>query len=87
MIDRRESNIYFNPDYLSEIMASAIQIIIEKIRGNPGDWEKIMSDRDFLPGSIAQILQYMRQSFDWDFTSPEELAKDIRAYTYNIKGL
>ena len=86
MIDHSDSNQYYDPGYLCEIMSSAIQLIIEKIRISPSDWSKIMSDKRFLSGSIAQTVQYMRQTFEWDFSSPEKLAKDIRAYVYDTMG-
>ena len=83
---QKEGSAEYNPGYLAEIMASAIQLIIEKIRSSPKDWEKLMSEQDYAPGTIVNIIQYMRSTFEWDFTSPEKLAKDLRTFTYKALG-
>ena len=85
-IQRDNNNPDYCPGYLAEVMASAIQVIIEKIRSNSDDWSKIMSDRDYTRGSIADTIQYMRKTFEWDFNTPESLAKDIRAYISELLG-
>ncbi len=82
-IQNDETNKEYEPGYLSEVMSSAIQIIIEKIRNNPSEWSKIMSEHDYPVGSIASTIQYLKTTFEWDFSSPENLARDIRSYVCN----
>ena len=78
-----EGNAYFNPGYLAEVMSSAIQTIIEKAKESVVQWSRIMSDATFAEGTIAYMIQYMRTTLEWDFSSPEITAKSIRSYVYS----
>lgn len=61
---------------LIEIIASALQIIIEKVKAS-GEWERIMNNESE-PGSIGEAVYYFLTTFGWDPSSPEALAKTIR---------
>ncbi|KQM10201.1 hypothetical protein AOA81_04860 [Methanomassiliicoccales archaeon RumEn M2] len=82
-ISLKENSSDFNPGYLAEIMSSAIQTIIEKIKESTTQWNRIMSDVTFANGTIAHMVQYMRTTLEWDFSSPNLMAKSIRSYVYS----
>jgi hypothetical protein len=82
-LSSKDGNKDYNPGYVAEVMSSAIQTIIEKIRQSPSQWEKIMSNATFPEGTIANMIQYMRTTLEFDFSSPERTAKSIRAYVYS----
>ncbi|MCA1063881.1 hypothetical protein QTG56_01465 [Rossellomorea sp. AcN35-11] len=61
---------------LVEIIASGLQIIIEKVKGM-GEWEQILSGESE-HGSIGEAIYYFVNTFGWDTASPEKLARSIR---------
>ncbi|MGP4106768.1 hypothetical protein [Virgibacillus sp. L01] len=61
---------------LLEIIATGIQIIIEKAKLS-GDWQQIL-DNQTEPGSIGEAIYYFVNAFSWDVSSPENLLKSIR---------
>ncbi|KMJ57114.1 hypothetical protein AB685_16960 [Bacillus sp. LL01] len=62
---------------LLDIIASALQIIIQKVRESDY-WEEIKKGEDLEPGSIGQAVNYFITTFNWDVHSPESLALSIR---------
>lgn len=70
----------FNTLLFAEIMASAIQTIIQKTRDDQSvELDAIFESKEYEFGSIAHTLDYFKSTFEWDITSsPEELAKTIR---------
>jgi len=79
----KEGNQDFNPGYLAEVMSSAIQTIIEKVKESSTEWNRVLSGSTFPEGTIAYVIQYMRTTLGWDFSSPELMAKSIRSYVYS----
>lgn len=75
-----EENNHFNFGYLAEIISSAMQTFIEKMKESDEGWNKIISNATFREGTIAYMISYMKQTFDWDLSSPERIAKSIRKY-------
>jgi hypothetical protein len=71
-----EYNLGSSP-LLIEIISSAIQIIISKAKES-GVWENIETGEGVEPGSIGQAIYYFIQTFGWDVSSPERLARSIR---------
>jgi hypothetical protein len=61
---------------LVEIIASGLQIIIDKVKGM-GEWEQLLNGESE-QGSIGEAIFYFVNTFGWDTTSPEKLAKSIR---------
>lgn len=61
---------------LMEIVASGLQIIIEKTM-NMGDWDLILNNESE-EGSIGEAIYYFISTFEWDYSSPESLAYTIR---------
>ena len=66
-----------NSPVMIEIISSAIQIIIENLKSS-GDWESIESGENLEDGSVAQAIYYFLTTFEWDFSSSQNLAKSIR---------
>ncbi|WP_273834176.1 hypothetical protein [Guptibacillus sedimenti] len=62
---------------LLEVIATGLQMIIEKVKESD-DWESILVNKDTEPGSIGEAIYYFIDSFNWDPSSPEILAKSIR---------
>jgi hypothetical protein len=62
---------------LIDIVASALQIIIQKVKESEY-WSEIVSGQNIEQGSIAQAIQYFITTFDWKADSPENLALSIR---------
>lgn len=61
---------------LVEIIASGLQIIIEKVK-DMGEWEQILNGESE-NGSIGEAIFYFVSTFGWDTASPEKLARSIR---------
>ncbi|SIT87329.1 hypothetical protein [Edaphobacillus lindanitolerans] len=70
---------------LLEILASSFQIIIERLKQGE-DWTDIMTGQGFEKGSIGEAIFYFTNTFEWDTSSPEKLAKSIRADLYGRFG-
>lgn len=62
---------------LKDVLASAMHIIIQKAKSSE-QWEEIESGQSVEPGSIGHVLYYSLNTFKWDSSSPERLAKSIR---------
>lgn len=77
----------FSKAMLAEIMCSSMQIIIEKIRLSPEEWNRIVSDSTLPTDSIAFVIQYLRNTYEWDFSTPESLSLSIHDYVYDYLGL
>ena len=61
---------------LLEIIANGLQIIVQKIKES-GDWDLIQQNHSE-PGSIGEAIYYFINTFSWDISSPENLARSIR---------
>lgn len=66
-----------NSPVLVEIVASALQIIVQKVKED-NQWHEIVNGNNLLTGSIAMAVNYFINTFSWDFNSPEKLALTIR---------
>jgi hypothetical protein len=73
---KTESGLKGSP-LLIEIIASALQIIVEKLKESEY-WEDIISGRNYEQGSIAEAANYFITNFQWDTHSSERLALTIR---------
>jgi hypothetical protein len=62
---------------LLDIIADAIQIIIQKVKES-GSWEAVIKGENLEPGSVAEAVHYFITTFNWDYSSPEKLALTIR---------
>ena len=77
-IDRNQRT--FDPQLLSEIMAAAISIIIEKLRLQPVYWEQITGNDTLEQGSVGQAVYYFQETLDWDLSTPESVSLCARKF-------
>lgn len=77
-INRNEK--VFNTQLLSEIMASAIAIIVEKVRLQPAFWDQIMGNDSLEHGSVGQALYYFMETLEWDLSTPESVSLSVRKF-------
>ena len=77
-IDRKQKS--FNGQLLSEIMAAAISIIIEKIRLQSAYWDQIMNNDNLDEGSVGQAVFYFADTLEWDLSTPESVSLCARKY-------
>lgn len=77
-IDRSKRS--FNGQLLSEIMASAITQIIEKVRNEEGYWEQIMQGDELTEGSVGQMIYYFKDTLEWNMNSAEEVSLSARRF-------
>lgn len=82
-----ETGKKFSKAMLAEVMCSSMQIIIEKIRQSPDEWNRVVSDSTLPNDSIAFVIQYLRNTYSWDYSSPESLSVSIHDYVYRYLGL
>jgi len=75
-------NKQYSKPLLSEIVSSATHLIIHRAMQNEDEWKRITTDSNLPEGSIAAVLRNMYDTFQWDFSSEEKLAKSIREYIY-----
>lgn len=61
---------------LLEIVANGLQLIVQNVKDS-GDWEEIQKNHSE-PGSIGEAIYYFINTFSWDLSSPENLARSIR---------
>ena len=78
-IDSGHKKLY-DEQLIIEIMASAIGIIIAKLKENKIFWEQTISDDNLRPGSVSQAVNYFINTHEWDVSSPESLSLSIRKY-------
>lgn len=76
-IDRTQST--FNGQLLTEIMAAAISIIVEKLRPS-AYWDQIISNDTLEEGSVGQAVYYFTETLGWDLSSPEAVSLSARKF-------
>ncbi len=77
-LDRNQKT--YDSQLLCEIMASALSIIIEKVRLANGMWEQIFSNKDFESGSIGEAVYYFADTLEWDLSTPEKVSLCARKF-------
>ena len=77
-IDRKQS--VFNSQLLSEIMASAISVIVEKVRLQSAYWDQVMNNDSLEEGSVGQAIYYFSDALEWDLSTPESVSLCARKY-------
>lgn len=78
-IDKKQEQS-FNRALLIEIMSGAISVIIEKARTDPINWEKIINYEDIEEGSIGQAICYLKDTLEWELTTPESVSVSARKF-------
>ena len=69
----------FNGQLLAEIMASAICIIIEKLRPS-AYWDQITGNDTLEEGSVGQAVYYFSSALEWDLATPESVSLSARKF-------
>ncbi|SHN64626.1 hypothetical protein SAMN02745247_02828 [Butyrivibrio hungatei DSM 14810] len=77
-LNREDKN--FDCQLLSEIMASAITLLIEKVRLEPGYWDQIMQGEDLETGSVGHVIYYFMKTLEWDLSTPETTSLSARKH-------
>lgn len=77
-LDRENKN--YDSQLLAEIMASAITLLIEKVRLEQGYWEQIMQGESLETGSVGQAIYYFMETLEWDLSSPESTSLSARKF-------
>lgn len=77
-LDRESKN--FDSQLLSEIMASAVTLLIEKVRLEPGNWEQVLRGESLETGSVGQAIYYFLKTLEWDLSSPESTSLSARKF-------
>lgn len=77
-IDRSQKS--FNSQLLVEIMASAITLIVEKLRSERPYWEQIIQGDHLEQGSVGQAIYYFQEALEWDLSSPETVSLNARKF-------
>ncbi len=69
----------YDNQLLIEIMASALTIMMEKLRQS-GYWEQIINGDSLDYGSVGQAVYYFQDVLDWDLSSPISISDDARKF-------
>lgn len=69
----------FDKQLMVEIMASAVGILMEKLKDSPS-WEKTLDGNDLEEGSVCSAVNYFITTLGFSDTSPENLSLEIRKY-------
>ena len=78
-IDRTNEKT-FVPQLLNEIMASALTLIITKIKSDEDAWAAIQTGDNPQEGSLASAIDYFCNTLGWKTDSPEKLSLSIREF-------
>lgn len=70
---------YFNQQLLKEIMASALMIIILKLKETEY-WNQTINGENLDRGSVSEAVYYFVNTHRWDTSSPERLSITIREF-------
>ena len=76
-IDRTKST--YNSQLLTEIMAAAVSVIIEKLRPSPY-WDQIIGNDNLEDGSVGQAVFYFSDALEWDLSTPESVSLSARKF-------
>ncbi len=70
----------FDEQLLKEIMASALNIIITKLKEQDNYWEATTIGDDLHSGSVSEAVYYFINSLEWDVSTPEAMSLTIRKF-------
>lgn len=70
----------FDEQLLKEIMASALIIIITKLKEQGNYWEATTTGDDLQSGSVSEAISYFINTLEWDVSSPEAMSLSIRKF-------
>ena len=76
-LDKSKPRIY-DEQLMKEIMASAIVIIVTKLKEQESYWDVTTSGKDLANGSVSEAVYYFMDTLGLDFSSPEVLSLSVR---------
>lgn len=77
-LDRESSQ--FDSQILSEVIASAVTVIIEKARSEEAYWAEIIDNQSLEDGSVGQAINYFKDSLGWDLTDALSVSLSARKF-------
>lgn len=75
-----KTNKKYVPQLLREIMASALTVVISKLKSDEAAWGLIESNTNAQSGSLAEAIHYFRNTLEWKMDSPEAISLSIREF-------
>lgn len=73
----REDTRNFNTQLFSEIMSSAICVIVETLRSEENGLSSLENAQE---GSVAQAVSYFREKLDWNIKSSQLTSRSVRLF-------
>ena len=77
-IDRKQAS--FNSQLLLEIMASAVSLIVERVRLQSAYWDQTINNDGLEEGSVSQAIYYFSNTLEWDLSTPDSVSLSARKY-------
>lgn len=70
----------YDEQLLKEIMASALILIITKLKEQGNYWDATLSGDDLQNGSVSEAINYFVDTLEWDVSTPETMSVSIRKF-------
>lgn len=70
----------FDEQLLKEIMASALGVIITKLKEQGNYWDVTTIGEDLQSGSVSEAINYFINTLEWDVSGPEPMSLSIRKF-------
>ncbi len=70
----------FDEQLLKEIMASALMLVITKLKQDVNYWDVTVNGDNLKKGSVSQAVYYFISTLEWDVSSLETLSLSIRKF-------
>lgn len=70
----------YNEQLLIEVMASALTIVVAKVKEDSSNLLSNELENAFSNGSVLQAIQYFIKTLEWDISEPDKLSRSIREY-------
>lgn len=70
----------YDEQLLKEVMASALILVITKLREQDNYWDATMVGDDLQIGSVSEAIYYFINTLEWDVSTPEALSLSIRKF-------
>lgn len=70
----------YDEQLLKEVMASALNLVITKLKEQDNYWDATTIGEDLQSGSVSEAVYYFINSLEWDTSTPEALSLSIRKF-------
>lgn len=70
----------FDEQLLKEIMASALIVVITKLKEQENYWDVTIAGEDLQNGSVSEAICYFVNTLEWDVSTPEAMSLSIRKF-------